>query len=120
MKGLTREQTKGTLTFHLPLQRGPETPPEMTLMVRRVAADQWHAGVAVCSAGDMFEKRIGRKLAFHRLTGNPVKANTPDTLVDVLWERLECLSQNRPYTLSVITVQEVEDLLPRISEMRIE
>ena len=120
MRGLSKEQTRGTLTFHLPMQRGPKTPPEMTLMVRRVAADQWHAGFAVCSAEDMFQKRAGRTLAFHRLTGNPIKADAPDSLMDVLLARLDTLAHNRPYTLSVITVQELEDLLPRISEMRIE
>jgi hypothetical protein len=120
MKGLTREQTKGTLTFHLPLQRGPETPPEMTIIVRRIMADRWHAGIAVCSIGDTFEKRYGRKLAFHRLSGNPFMADSPEELLGAIETHLNHLSHNRPYTLSVATIQELPMLTQPLAKMRVE
>lgn len=120
MKGLTREQTKGTLTFHLPLKRGPETPPEMTILVRRIMGDRWHAGIAVCSVGDMFQKRYGRKLAFNRLSGNPFMANSPLELMHQIENHLDQLNHHRPYTLSINTVQELYALVQPLSEMRIE
>lgn len=120
MKGLTKEQTQGTLTFHLPLQRDAETPPELTILVRRVMDERWHAGVAVCSVGDMFQKRLGRKLAFHRLTGNPFMADSPLALMHQIETHLDKLSHHRPYTLSVNTIQELHTLVQRLGEMRIE
>lgn len=119
-KGLTREQAKGTLTFYLPLERDDVTPPEVTILVRRVAADQWHAGIAVCSEGDTFQKRLGRQIAFGRLVGSPIKGTTPSALITTLWERLDTLADNRPGTLGLRTVEGLDDLDTRISEMRIE
>lgn len=120
MKALTPEQTKGTLTFHLPLQRGPETPPEMTVIVRRATPELWYAGIAVCSLGDMFQKRYGRKLAFHRLSGDPFMAGSPLELLHQIENHLIQLSENRSGTPSVNTMQELYALTNPLAKMRVE
>ena len=111
---------KGTLTFHLPLKRGPERPPEMTLMIRRVMDNRWHAGLAVCSTGDQFVRRTGRRVACSRLLGRPFMVDSPEGLVGQVADHLDNLIKNRPYTISIDTLQDLDLVAQRISKMRIE
>lgn len=111
---------KGTLTFHLPLERGPEIPPEMTLVVRRVMNRRWHAGLSVCSRGDQFVKSLGRRTAYHRLLGRPCMADDAGDLIYQLHTHLTRLNDNRPETISEATLQDLERLAAPLSKMRVE
>jgi hypothetical protein len=70
---LTFELTRGTKTYYLPTQRGPQAPPILTLMLRRrtgAGGDNdllYSAGMVICSAFDRFERKVGRAGAFERL-----------------------------------------------------
>lgn len=110
----------GTLTFHFPLQRGPEIPPEMTVVVRRVGDDSWHAGIAVCSLEDQFVKRVGRRIAYHRLCGRPFQANSALELAHRIEEHLDQLNTNRPEITTVRTVKDLYAIVDFISKMRVE
>lgn len=110
---------QGTLTYHLPLKRGPEDPPEMTIVVRRVMENNWHAGISVCSLGDHFVRRIGRFRAGGKLVSNPFTANDPEQLCHQIEQHLDQLSQNRPHTLSAITVQDLQALAGPLSKMQV-
>ncbi len=74
---LTAEETQQTLTFFFPRDRDETTPPEVTVMIRRTAEHEWHAGMSVCSRKDMFEKKEGRVRAFGRLKGRPIETEGP-------------------------------------------
>ncbi len=121
MTPLTREQTAGTLTFFFPCKRDAAQAPEVTLMVRRVAEDEWHAGLAQCSQEDMFSKRLGRKMAFHRLQGAPLRGVSPDSLLDQVLQHIdEVRARRRSYTPMLITTGEFRPLAQRLEDMRIE
>ena len=93
MKPLTTEETKETLTFFFPRDRSETQPPEITVMVRRVAEDEWQAGMSVCSREDMFERREGRVRAFGRLQRRPLQSQDPGFLGDAL--SMRCLGINK-------------------------
>jgi hypothetical protein len=93
MKPLTAEETKQTLTFFFPRERNETTPPQVTVMVRRVSEDEWQAGMAVCSRKDMFERREGRVRAFGRLQRRPFSDHNPGVLGDHLAGR--CMDINQ-------------------------
>jgi hypothetical protein len=111
---------KGTLTFHLPLERGPQTPPQMTVVVRRIMKDRFHAGAAFCSAHDQFVRRVGRRVACHRLQGRPFMADSALELVQQLDLHADVLSENRPGSICQRTIADLYALVDRISQMRIE
>lgn len=90
---LSFEQTRGTKTFYFPVERDEACPPKMTVMIKRVADGSLHAGVSVCSAEDNFSRRVGRRIAFHRLLGRPLVASDSRELVDRLYSYLENLSK---------------------------
>jgi len=115
-----RERTAGTLTFFFPHKRDMGTPPEVTVMVRRVSDEEWHAGLAMCSSDDMFEKRTGRKMAFHRLQGFPIQAASPLGLVTQIGVRIDAVSSRHPYTFSTSTIQQLTDITQRLEDMRVE
>lgn len=111
---------EGTLTFHFPFQRGPEAPPEMTLVVRRAAPDEWRAGIAVCSLGDQFVKSFGRRVAYHRLMGRPLVVNSALELAHRVEEHLNNLCMNRPHTIGQHTIRDLYKTVDFISKMRVE
>lgn len=119
-KQTMREKTAGTLTFFFPEKRDRETPPEVTLMIRRVGDEEWHAGLAMCSKDDMFEKRFGRRVAFHRLRGFPIKDGSPLGLLDQIAGRIDAVTRRHPFTFSAPTIQSLPDILGRLEGMRVE
>jgi len=106
-KPLTHEETRGTKTYHLPLERGPETKPEVTLMVRRMPDGSYHAAMSICAKGDQFEKHRGRRAAFHRLNGNPIVAVDAEELRLRLRDRFFQLEKARPGTISQKTEEDM-------------
>jgi len=82
--------------------------------------DRWHAGLAMCSRGDQFKKQRGRRVAYHRLLGNPFMADAPIELVQRLDEHLTVLAHRRPHTISIATFQDLYTLVGRLIEMRVE
>jgi hypothetical protein len=86
---------KDTLTFHLPLRRGPDAPPEATLLVQRTAEEQWRAGLAICSKSDQFVKRAGRAIAQERLRGRPFIADSTWSLIEQISNHLRILGTHR-------------------------
>jgi hypothetical protein len=119
-KQTMREKTAGTLTFFFPEKRDRETPPEVTLMVRRVGEEEWHAGLAMCSKDDMFEKRFGRRVAFHRLQGCPIRDHYPVGLIRQIAERLDNVTKRHSFTFSTPTIQSLPDITQRLVDMRVE
>jgi hypothetical protein len=119
-KQTMREKTAGTLTFFFPEKRDRETPPEVTLMIRRVGDEEWHAGLAMCSKDDMFEKRFGRRVAFHRLQGFPIRHESPLGLITEVARRLDAVTKRHPFTFSTPTIQSLPDILLRLEDMRVE
>lgn len=111
---------EGTLTYHLPLKRGPQRPPMATLVVRRVGEEEWQAGLTVCSRGDQFVKRIGRRVALHRLAGKPLVETTAEKLLKSVIDHLVELEARRPGTVPAKAVLDLPALLKPISKMRIE
>jgi hypothetical protein len=120
MKSLTKEQTAGTLTFYFPFERDAITPPRATLIVRRVGEEEWHAGLAVCSDDDMFQRQVGRKIAFHRLQGFPIRGQTPDELLLQARGRIDRVTQRRRYYEFPDESKDVMGLSPRLEAMRVE
>lgn len=122
MKPLTREQTAGTLTFFFPYKRDFEHAPEVTLIIRRVAEDEWHAGLAQCSREDMFDKKVGRKMAFHRLQGAPLRSGNPISLLDQVLDRTDSVrTRRRPDSpVTIATGEELLSLADRLQGMRVE
>lgn len=120
MKPLTREQTFGTLTFYFPYKRGPEQPPEVTVMVRRVSDFEWQAGLSMCSKTDTFDKKVGRKIAFHRLNGFPLRDKSPLGLMRQIAQRIDEVTKRRPYTFSASTIQQLPQVVKRLEDMRVE
>ena len=114
------EGTEGTLTFHLPFTRGAEISPQATLVVRRMTEGSWHAGLSVCSLSDQFVKKRGRRLAVARLHGRPFIAGSPSELVRKIESHLNNLVHNRPYTLSMDTLDNLYALVERLGNMRVE
>jgi hypothetical protein len=94
---LTFDQTKGTRTIHFPLIRNAETPPEVTVVIRRTGADAFEAGVSFCATGDNFCKRSGRQLAFDRLQSQTrLRGNASDILLEVR-NKLEDIEDRRDH-----------------------
>ena len=120
MKSLTKEQTAGTLTFFFPSRRDAETPPRTTLMVRRVGEEEWHAGLAMCSDDDMFQRRLGRKIAFHRLEGSPIRNQSVAELLIQIRGRIDRVTQRRRYYEFPDESAELGGLTARLEAMRIE
>jgi hypothetical protein len=120
MKSLTREQTAGTLTFFFPQYRDEENPPEITVMVRRVAEDEWHAGLAMCSAEDSFSKQRGRLIAFHRLQGIPFSGASAEVLLRQLTRRIGEVDTRHRRFFGSTTYDELPALANRLEAMRIE
>lgn len=94
---LTFEQTRGTKTYHLPFGKGEQ--PRLTLMVRRMPDETFHAGVSICARGDLFTRRGGRARAFHRLEGRPIKAFNSIRLFDALDAMIKSINDRRPKTV---------------------
>jgi hypothetical protein len=124
MKPLTREQTAGTLTFYFPFERDAETPPQTTLMVRRIAENEWHAGLAICGGGDMFSKKIGRKIAFHRLAAIPFRDQSVPGLLHQICERVEDVAYRHAtddsFLVSIVPHRDESlRLVQRLEEMQV-
>ena len=118
---LTREQTAGTLTFFFPDARGGAIMPEMTVVVRRFGEEEWHAGIAMCSQEDQFVKEFGRRKAFHRLQGIPIRGRSPADLVGQIQLRFHPVSRRRMFSRDPWQIDAgLLDLLPRLREMRVE
>lgn len=115
-----REKTAGTLTFFFPHKRDMGTPPEVTVMVRRINEGEWHAGLAMCSKDDMFEKRTGRKMAFHRLQGFPIRDSSPLRLIHQIAARIGVVVERHPFTFSMPTILQLSDIVERLENMRVE
>ena len=120
MKPLTPEQTAGTLTFFFPQLRDATTPPEATLIVRRVAENAWQAGLALCSNDDMFSRRLGRKIAFHRLEGRPIFADNVPGLLTQVMRRVLAVTGRRPLSCTGVRRAEIANITLRLQDMRIE
>jgi len=104
---LTFEQTRGTKTFYFPSKNEQGWPPEVTVMIKRAPDGSLHAGVAVCSPADNFARRVGRRIAFHRLLGRPLVALNSEELVSKLQAYLSELNERRPHTPSYVAQEDV-------------
>lgn len=63
-----------TYTVHLPLNRNRETPPVCTIVFAKNPFEpgSYLAATAVCHDNDQFSKKLGRKIAYGRLSGLPL------------------------------------------------
>lgn len=120
-KPLTFEQTKGTKTYYLPFERGPETPPEATVMVRRLEDGTYIAGVSVRSLEEPFVKLEGRFRAYNRMLHAPYgrgafRAADGDDLAAQIEEMFLAISVHHPGTVSMQAIDDLEDLTKGLSE----
>ena len=111
-KPLTFEQTQGTKTYYLPFERGPLTPPEVTIMVRQLPDGTFVAGVSVCSNDDPFTRVEGRFRAYNRMLHAPYgkgafRAANSDDLTDQISAMLDGVTTIH-YNISVLTMQDLE------------
>lgn len=107
---LSFEVTRGTKTFYFPFNRESGESPRVTIMVKRVSGGAFHAGVAVCSQEDNFVRRVGRRIAFHRMLGKPVVAPNSDELVAGLRDYFDGLELNRSDLISEVIWNDLDNL----------
>lgn len=104
---LSFEQTRGTKTFYFPAKNDQGWAPEVTVMLRRASDGSLHAGVSVCSQKDNFSRRVGRRIAFHRLLGRPLVAPNSKELVSSLHDYLSSINERRAYTPSAVVLEDI-------------
>lgn len=95
---LTHEQTVGTRTFYFPLERGPETPPEVTVVIQPAENPDkrmFDAGFSVCSSEDQFEKTEGRTRAFFRMRGKNKLRGTGEEICGDIQATLSSIEARR-------------------------
>lgn len=110
---------KEALIFHLPFKRGPHTPPQMTLAVRKEEDGFYTAGFSVCSKNDSFVKRIGRARALARLRKQAYKFDDPNGLVVAIREHLNNLLDVRPEVVSNQTLSDLEVFPEKLEKMKV-
>lgn len=110
---------KEVLTYHFPLKRDSVTPPEMTLVVRRAANDEWQAGISVCSNTDQFVKLIGRARAAAKMRRSPFTAKDPSELISAIATHLAQLNNNRPETVSNKTFYDLQFMVKPLAKMEV-
>ena len=115
-KTLSFEQTQGTKTFYLPFQTTPEYGPELALMFRRKEDGSYEAGMAACSLQDSFVKRIGRRIAFHRLNNRPFEGSSAQEIMGKIIQHVEKLAARRHHIFSVLTYQDLTTLEGQLDE----
>lgn len=120
---LTFEMTRGTKTYYLPAGKG--VPPILTLMLRRRESTDglgymYSAGMAICSAGDRFERKVGRATAFERLRWarfRGLEFGIPLALLKPLMEQVRAAVEASPIYLPLF---DTEDELRGILEKAIQ
>jgi hypothetical protein len=119
---LTHEMTRGTRTIYLPLKRDADTPPEITIMVRRILgqdghADYFEAGVAFCHSDDIFTKRAGRGRAYSRLLSEARLTGSANEIDAVIYDTMRAIDKRRgPRGQNLFDVQTYTDLLTALDE----
>lgn len=115
---LSRAETRETKTFYLPFVRTSTRPPEVTVMAGRRRDGKYAIGVAVCSRGDQFRRREGRRRAFHRLQNQLLVFSAEDLrrLQGHLYSRFMSINARHPGTISQATFDSLPALARAISE----
>lgn len=109
---LSRAETRGTKTFYLPFVRTSTQPPEVTVMAGRRRDGKYAIGVAICSRGDQFNRREGRRRAFHRLQNQLLVFSAEDLrrLQGHLYSRFVSINARHPGTISPATFDSLSAL----------
>jgi hypothetical protein len=89
---LTFEETQGTRTFYLPLDRDSTTPPELAVVIKPGKDHQFRAGVSFCSPGDQFSKSRGRLKAFGRMKSRRALVGSAREIVEMIIDQLQTLA----------------------------
>jgi hypothetical protein len=100
---LTFEMTRGTRTIYFPLEKSPDFPADITVMVRPqcehgfAGEDAFSAGIAFCNPDDQFSKRRGRVIAYHRMriNGPPGVHGTAQDIVDAIRDKMSAINIRR-------------------------
>lgn len=105
----------GTRTFYFPLDRDNNTPPQATVLIRKVE-NEYIAAYAVASAKDAFEKRTGKMIALSRLK-NEFGCKSVSLLPITSWliQSFSRINANHPGTLSDVVFNDLKKI-PTIFE----
>lgn len=105
----------GTRTFYFPLDRDNKTPPQATVLIRRVG-NEYIAAYSVASVKDSFEKRKGKMIALSRLK-NEFGYKSVSILPITSWliGSFSRINSNHPGTLSETVFDDLKKL-PSIFE----
>lgn len=138
---LSREVTRGTMTFFFPHNTAEEMEaeerpplPQVTLMVSRPSENEWTAGIAVCSQKEAFNRPGGRVIAHGRLTwlpregkkkrsrgpGRPFRADNPRALLGMVAEEVNSINQIFPGTIDDMVFLQLGETTDVLRGMRTE
>jgi len=97
----------GTRTFYLPLDRGPETPPEVTLLIGKDTTG-YKVAHAICSRRDQFKKTKARAIVQSKYAEDYCLTNSSLLpIMATLSSRFEALNKRHPGTISALTMADL-------------